>query len=60
MKKKIREITVDDVKYNWRVVGTLTVWKSKNEILFRTLIPENQVITPKDVKSYIQVFIMTE
>ena len=56
MKKKHRDITVDNVKYAWMFKGYpkdghLTIWKDKKVIYSKDV---RQVITPRDVATIIK------
>ena len=48
MKKKFRDITVDDVEYAWKVsLGFITIWKDKKVIFEDSL--SYPSITPKHI-----------
>jgi len=61
MKKKIRWIIVNDVKYAWQVIpnnddggNDIKIWKNK-KVIFSEYFPDNDCITP----SYIAELIST-
>jgi len=57
MKKKHRDITVDDVQYAWTIYGggkehDVTIWKDKKEWFTSTL--RLGSVTPKDIADLIK------
>jgi len=57
MKKKYRDITVDEVKYAWTIIGDgkeryVTIWKDKKEWFSSSL--RVTTVTPKDISELIQ------
>jgi hypothetical protein len=53
MKKKFRDITVDDIKYGWiATYDTLTIWLNKK--IIRTINVEHCTVTPKLVAECIK------
>ena len=62
-KKKIRDITVDNKQYAWRVVcfdeessgdSYLEIWRNKNDKMFTELVKYGTIVTPKDVEKKIR------